>query len=269
MPPAGAVKPAIGPALEAILKRDRLVVALALLALIALAWAYVLAGAGMDTAMADMPDMVMAAPAWTPRYALLMFAMWWVMMVAMMLPSAAPTILLMAAINRARKGDSPYGNAGFFVAGYLLTWALFSAAAVLAQGALDASGLLTGAMATASPRLAGAVLIGAGLWQFAPLKRMCLRHCRSPVMFLTANHRAGNLGSLRMGAEHGAYCVGCCGFLMALLFVGGVMNLAWVLALSAYVLVEKLFPWGPRIGAVVGGLLGLWGLLLVLGVTGG
>lgn len=254
--------------LEAILKRDRVIVAGGLLLLSALAWAYLLAGAGMEHDMADMPDMVMAPPAWTPRYALVMFAMWWVMMVAMMLPSAAPTILLLAAINRARQGDSPYGKAGFFVAGYLLTWALFSAAAVLAQGALDATGLLTGAMATASPRIAGAVLIGAALWQFAPLKRMCLRHCRSPVMFLTTRHRAGNLGSLRMGAEHGAYCVGCCGFLMALLFVGGVMNLTWVLALSAYVLVEKLLPWGPRVGVVVGALLGLWGLALLLGVTG-
>ena len=254
--------------LEAVLRRDRLVVASALCVLIGLGWTWLLAGAGMEAGMADMPDMVMAAPAWTPRYALLMFVMWWVMMVAMMLPSAAPTILLAAAISRARQGDSPYGNAGFFVAGYLLAWALFSAAAVLAQGALGATELLTGAMAAASPRIAGAVLIGAGLWQFAPLKRMCLRHCRSPVMFLTAHHRAGNLGSLRMGAEHGAYCVGCCGFLMALLFVGGVMNLAWVLALSAYVLVEKLFPWGPRIGAVVGGALGLWGLVLMLGLTG-
>lgn len=254
--------------LEAVLRRDRLVVASALCVLIGLGWTWLLAGAGMEAGMADMPDMVMAAPAWTPRYALLMFVMWWVMMVAMMLPSAAPTILLVAAIHRARQGDSPYGNAGFFVAGYLLAWALFSAAAVLAQGALGATGVLTGAMATASPRIAGAVLIGAGLWQFAPLKRMCLRHCRSPVMFLTTRHRAGNLGSLRMGAEHGAYCVGCCGFLMALLFVGGVMNLAWVLALSAYVLVEKLFPWGPRIGAVVGGALGLWGLVLMLGLTG-
>lgn len=254
-------------ALEAILKRDRVIVAGGLLLLSALAWAYLLAGAGMDHDMADMPDMVMATPVWTPRYALVMFAMWWVMMVAMMLPSAAPTILLLAAVNRARRNDPPYGAVGFFIAGYLNVWALFSVGAVLAQAALDASGLLSAAMAAASPRLAGALLIGAGLWQFTPLKRMCLRQCRSPVSFLTEHRRPGALGSLRMGAEHGAYCLGCCWFLMALLFVGGAMNLAWIGALSVYVLVEKLAPWGPRISAVVGGLLALCGAALLLGLT--
>lgn len=255
--------------LETVLRRDRLIVAIALFMVAALAWAYLLTSAGMDEAMpgmADMPGMVMAAPVWTLHYALLMFTMWWIMMVAMMLPGAAPTILLLAAINHARPGAAPYGKVAFFVAGYLLMWALFSVAAVLAQGMLDAVGLLSAAMATASAPIAGALLFGAGLWQFAPLKQMCLRHCRSPVMFLTKHRRPGNLGSLRMGARHGAYCVGCCWLLMALLFVGGVMNLYWILALSGYVLVEKLLPWGPRIGALVGGSLCLWGLALMLGL---
>lgn len=177
--------------LETVLRRDRLIVAIALFMVVALAWAYLLTGAGMDEAtpgMADMPGMVMAAPAWTLHYALLMFAMWWIMM----LPSATPTILLLAAINHARQGAAPYGKVGFFVAGYLLMWALFSVAAALAQGMLDAAGLLSAAMATACAPIAGALLFGAGLWQFAPLKQMCLRHCRSPVMFLTEHRRAGN-----------------------------------------------------------------------------
>lgn len=257
--------------LDAILKRDRWIVLGGLMLVIVLAWGYLLLGAGMEMSMHDtpasgegMPEMgtTGAQPvAWSFSYALLMFLMWWIMMIAMMLPSATPTILLAAALNRKASPDRrPYGASSYFAAGYLLVWALFSCVAVVVQWGLTANGLLSSLMQSTSPILAGGLLVAAGLWQLTPIKQACLRHCRSPVRFLTQHRRQGNSGSLMMGLEHGAYCVGCCWFLMALLLVGGVMNLYWIMGLAGYVLIEKLFPKGEWIGKLAGVGLVVWGL---------
>ena len=230
--------------LEAVIRHDRQVVVTALTAVIALSWAYLLAGAGMS---------MMTPGVWTPGYAALMFFMWWVMMVAMMLPSAAPTILLAAALNRTSTSDRPpYGTATFFTIGYLLAWFLFSLLATVGQLVLESNGLMSAMMNSNSVTLSAGLMIAAGVWQFSPIKQACLRHCRSPVDFITRHRRPGNRGALLMGLEHGTYCIGCCWFLMALLFAGGVMNLYWIAGLAIFVLVEKIFSRGVWFGRIAG-----------------
>lgn len=249
--------------LEHLLRRDRLIVAIGTAAVAALAWAYLASGAGMDTEMmADMPDM--APMPWTPLYAALLFVMWWVMMVAMMAPSAAPTVLLYATVKRKQETASCAAmDAWIFLAGYLVTWAGFSVVAVLVQWALERFGLLSMAMASTSSILGGLILLAAGLYQFTPLKRACLRYCESPLMFLSRHWRPGTRGAFHMGFRHGSYCVGCCWFLMALLFVSGVMNLVWIIAIALYVAGEKLLPFGPRLSHAAGGALILSGTIML------
>lgn len=249
--------------LEHLLRRDRLIVAIGTAAVAALAWAYLASGAGMDTEMmADMPDM--APTPWTPLYAALLFVMWWVMMIAMMAPSAAPTVLLYATVKRKQETASCAAmDAWIFLAGYLVTWAGFSVVAVLVQWALERFGLLSMAMASTSSILGGLILLAAGLYQFTPLKRACLRYCESPLMFLSRHWRPGTRGAFHMGLRHGGYCVGCCWFLMALLFVSGVMNLVWIIAIALYVAGEKLLPFGPRLSRAAGGALILSGTIML------
>jgi predicted metal-binding membrane protein len=196
--------------------------------------------------------------------------MWCIMMTAMMLPSATPVLLLAAALNRRVEPERrPYGRTAFFAAGYVFVWTLFSLAAVAAQWGLAQSGALSGMMHASDGRLAGGLLIAAGLWQLTPLKHACLRQCRSPLMVLVQRRRKGNLGALTMGTEHGAYCLGCCWVLMALLFVGGVMNLYWIVGLALYVLAEKLLPAAHRLGRWAGAALVLAGVALVAGTYHG
>ena len=266
--------------LETILKHDRRVVAGGLLLVIVSAWGYLLTGAGMGASALEMTHMstgehasmdmsagMMRIAAWTPDYVVVMFLMWWVMMIAMMLPSAAPTILLAAALNRRTHAHiSPYGITGFFAAGYLLAWAFFSVVAVATQWWLQQSGALSAMLRSTSSLLAGGLLLAAALWQVTPLKRACLAHCRSPVRFLTERRREGNIGALAMGAEHGAYCLGCCWMLMLLLFVGGVMNLYWIIGLAILVFVEKVLPIGQRVSPLIAIGLGAWGMALIAGV---
>lgn len=244
--------------LEAIVKRDRVVVLGGLGLVVLLSWFYILAGAGMNMDMAG--GMAMGPVAWTPGYALLMLAMWWVMMVAMMLPSAAPMILLFATINRKQRSKGqPFTETVVFAAGYLLAWGGFSVVAVAMQWGLSKVGLLSPAMATTSATLGGILLLTAGVWQMTPLKHACLRHCRSPMHFVLHSWRQGRLGAVAMGLEHGGFCLGCCWVLMALLFYGGVMNLAWIAGLAFYVLAEKLLPASPRVGWIAGAGLIVWG----------
>jgi len=191
--------------------------------------------------------------AWTWTDAGLMFLMWTVMMVGMMVPSAAPMTLLYGAVARkAAAQGSPLAPTAVFVAGYLSMWALFSAAATAAQWGLERAALLSPAMVATSPALGAALLIAAGIYQLTPLKRACLRHCRSPAHFLSGHWRDGTAGAFGMGLEHGAYCLGCCWVLMGLLFVGGVMNLLWIAAIALFVLVEKLVPHGAGGGRLAG-----------------
>jgi predicted metal-binding membrane protein len=223
-------------------------------------------GQGMLPEVLGSMAMAMAPAAWTPGYALLMLVMWWVMMVAMMLPSAAPMILLYALIARKQreKGD-PYVPTVMFAWGYVLVWGGFSVVAVMAQWGLQRTGLLSSMMASTSVMLGAALLIAAGLYQFTPLKQACLRHCRSPLMFISHHWRPGTLGAVRMGVEHGAFCTGCCWFLMALLLYGGVMNLYWIIGLALFVLLEKSIPGGHWLGRLTGAALIAWGGVLIAG----
>ncbi|MGE3784761.1 MAG: DUF2182 domain-containing protein, partial [Alphaproteobacteria bacterium] len=221
------------------LRHDRAVVLGALAFVVVLAWVYLLLGAGMTMPAMDMDggmaggrtmdmgggQMMAMPPGWTPGYGLVVFVMWAVMMVAMMLPSAAPVTLLVATIarKRAEAGGRVGLSTGLFVAGYLGVWIAFSAIATLLQWRLNLAGLLSPAMALASALAAGIVLIAAGIYQWTPLKQACLRHCRSPFEFLMFHWRDGTGGALMSGARHGLYCLGCCWMLMALLFVGGIM----------------------------------------------
>ena len=263
--------------LEDIFKRDRAIVIAGLAGLVLLAWLYLLHLARtMAAGMADMERhaaMGMAMPqlhAWTSAELALTFLMWAVMMVAMMVPSAAPMILLFATIHRRRREQQqPAVPVALFLAGYLVIWAAYAAAATLAQWGLHAAALLSASMATTSAVLGGALLVGAGLFQWSPLKRICLANCRSPLSFLMTRWREGSRGAFAMGVDHGLYCVGCCWMLMALLFVAGVMNLAWVAAIAIVVLLEKVVPGGEWIGRVLGIALVGAGLVLVVGAWRG
>jgi predicted metal-binding membrane protein len=251
--------------IEGALRRDRVVVVLALLGVIILAWGYILFGAGMS--MHEMSGMPMAQqqPTWTPAYAAVVLAMWAVMMAAMMLPSAAPMILLYGTIANRRelKGDPAVG-AGVFGLGYILVWTVFSLGAVALQFGLDHAQLLSPMMSVTSRSVAGGVLIAAGIYQWTPLKQACLRRCRSPLEFLMTEWREGRVGALNMGLRHGAYCLGCCWMLMLLLFVGGIMNIAWIAAVAAFILIEKVSPGGHWIGRVTGVLLVVWGVAILV-----
>ena len=255
--------------LETVLRRDRAIVMTTLVVVTALSWLWVVLGAGMGMSAIEMTrmsrDMLMTPALWTPAYAALMFSMWWVMMVAMMLPSAAPMILLFARVSRRESAaEQPWAPSSAFAAGYLAVWGGFSVVATGLQWGLEKVGLLSGMMATTAPWLGAAILIAAGVWQFAPLKHACLRHCRSPISFLVERWRAGRSGAFRMGLKHGAYCLVCCWFLMALLFFGGVMNLWWIGGLAAYVLMEKVLPMGHWIGYAAGVGLTTWGVYVLV-----
>jgi predicted metal-binding membrane protein len=245
------------------LRHGRAVVLGSLTLVILLAWGYLLLGAGINMEMMDMGagQMMVMAPEWSPGYGVVVFAMWAVMMVAMMLPSAAPVTLLVASI--ARKRAAAGGTRGTttvqFVLGYIAVWLGFAAAATLLQWGLDEAGLLSDTMAFSNALLAGAVLVAAGIYQWTPLKEACLRHCRSPLDFLLFHWRDGSVGALISGIGHGIFCLGCCWMLMVLLFVGGIMNFAWIAGIALLVLIEKTLPWAGRMNRVTGAILVAWG----------
>lgn len=265
--------PAETTVVERLLRRERAIVLAGLLLITALAWMWILVGSGTGMSALDMTTWRFPPPLhdgmvenWTASYAVVMFFMWWIMMIAMMTPSAAPMILLYARGYRheQRQGKLPAGTVPtfVFVLGYLLAWAVFSLAATGLQWGLERAGLLHQMMMwSINPIFTAALLIAAGLYQLTPLKRVCLQHCRSPVQYLAENFRPGAHGALRLGWRHGLYCLGCCWFLMALLFAGGIMNLVWIAGLSIYVLIEKIAPQGQKISRVAGiamVLAGLW-----------
>jgi len=249
--------------LEALVRRDRAVAGVGLAGVVVLAWAYLLRMArgmgGMDMAA----GMGMAMPmdeAWTAAQFALTLLMWAVMMVAMMVPSAGPMILTFATINRRRAASgTPAVPTAVFLAGYLVTWSAVSLLATLLQWALGATALLVPATLQVTPIAGGVLLLAAGAWQLTPLKYACLARCQSPLGFILSEWREGARGALVMGARHGAYCVGCCWALMALLFVAGVMNLVWVAAIAGFVLVEKLAPPGRLVSWGAGAALLAWG----------
>lgn len=279
-----------GGALDAVLRRQRWITVAGLALLAVLAWAYLVTGAGlgmsplemtqlslfphrtaapaldmggMDMGGMDMPGMEMGAPpAWTPALWALTVAMWWTMMVAMMIPSAAPAILLYGRVHRhaeaAGRSDGLAPTTAFAL-GYLLVWLGFSVGAAALQWVATRLDLVSAStMGSQSRWLSAAVLGAAGLYQLSPLQDRCLSHCRSPAGFLSRHWRPGAAGAVLLGMLHGAYCVGCCWLLMGLLFVGGIMNLAWIAALTLLVLAQKVAPGGVWVGRAAGVILLAW-----------
>ena len=186
---------------------------------------------------------------WSAANWLAVFVMWAVMMAAMMLPTAAPMVSVFATLNH-RRGQA--GRTIAFVAAYLALWTAFAAAATAAQWALQAAGWLSPMIVSMSSALSAALLLIAGVFQFTPLKHVCLRACRSPLGFLMTDWRDGLWGAARMGMRHGSFCIGCCWALMALLFVGGAMNLLWIAALTLLVAIEKIAPKGEMLANALG-----------------
>lgn len=263
-------------ATERLIGKDRVITIAGLIALTLLSWVWVLTGAGtgmnsvsMSTFQFPPPVMDGMTMAWSPGYAALMVAMWWIMMIAMMVPSAAPMILLYGRVARhaQKKGQMEDGvlPTFIFVLGYLAVWLGFSALATGAQWGLERAGFMHQMlMWSTNTTLTALLLIAAGLYQLTPLKLSCLEHCRSPAGYLSAHWRSGRSGAFSMGLTHGTFCLGCCWVLMALLFAGGVMNLVWIAGLALIVLAEKVAPWGIRFGQalaiiMVGG--GVWLML--------
>ncbi len=253
---------------EAVLRRDRMMVLGGLVGISALAWAY-LGYMAWEMEAVDMA-MQMAMPrlrVWGAMDILLLFVMWVVMMVAMMVPTAASMILTYAALIRRQQAQpEPFAPTTVFLGGYLLVWTGFSALATLAQWGLHSAALLSPMMVSTSPILGSVLLLSAGIFQWTPWKYACLKHCRSPLGFLLTDWREGAWGALWMGLRHGSYCMGCCWFLMALLFVAGVTNLLWVATITAFVLVEKIVRRGDLVGRVAGGVLVLAGIILLVQV---
>jgi predicted metal-binding membrane protein len=274
------------PALERLLKRDGAITIVGVFVLCALTWAYIAAGAGLGmsawdmTTLALLPQQHTDGPAtemgamtpmtWGPKYWALMVGMWWTMMIAMMTPSAAPTILLYARVHRHAleqgHAQATHAPTGMFAAGYFLMWLVFSIAAAALHQVLQRAGIISAMTMGSQVRwLSGTALVVTGLYQLSPLKNACLSHCRAPAAFLSRHWRPRAVGALRLGVMHGAYCIGCCWMLMVLLFVGGVMNLAWIAALSLLVLAEKILKAGRWVGRGAGIVLVAWGATILLG----
>ena len=242
--------------LEVVLRRDRVVIVVALAMITALAWGYLfwlaagmrMGGAGMAGMQIIPASIGLTAPAlapWSWFEFVLVLLMWIVMMVGMMTPSAAPMILIYARVGRmGAASGTPIASAGWFLAGYALVWSGFSLAASTAQWALERSDLLDSTLAASSREMGATILVAAGVYQWTSLKERCLRECQAPLAFIQrqGGFRRDVRGALLLGMKHGTYCLGCCWMLMALLFVGGVMNLLWIAAIAIFVLAEKVLP---------------------------
>ena len=263
------------PTETAVLRRDCIVVVLALTLLTALAWSYLLwLSAEMAMGGMDMGDFRMIpsglglmVPAHTPWQAMefaFVFAMWTVMMVGMMTPSAAPMIVMYARMGRQTETrDTPFAATVWFATGYFLVWVAFALLATLVQWALERTALLNSWMASTSNVLGAFVFVAAGSYQWTRLKDVCLAQCQRPFAFLMrqGGFRRDAPGSLMLGLRHGAYCVGCCWVLMTLLLVGGVMNLLWIALLALLIFLEKFTSFGRPIAHLAGIVLvaaGVW-----------
>jgi len=243
-------------------RRNRIAILAALFGITVLAWVYLIVMAlSMDDMSMTAGEMMRIRP-WSGLDFLLMFLMWAVMMVGMMVPTAVPMTLIYAAVARkAASQNTPLAPTAIFVAGYIVMWCVFSVAATVTQWVLDQAALLSPMMVSNSPALGAGLLMAAGIYQWTPFKDACLQHCRAPAHFFAQHWRSGATGAFRLGLEHGAFCLGCCWVLMGLLFLGGVMNLLWIAAITFFVLLEKLSPWGVQGGRVVGGAMVLAGVL--------
>ncbi|MEE8434073.1 MAG: DUF2182 domain-containing protein [bacterium] len=265
----GAKNPAGGPGLD-LAARYRLPVLGGLAGITALAWIYLVNDAArMDSMAMGEPAAMMAMRPWGWVDLSLLFLMWSVMMAAMMVPSVTPAVLIYATLVRRMTPDQPaLLSVGMFLLGYLADWTAFSLAAVGLQWGLDRWALLSPMMVSISPYLGGGLLIAAGVYQWTPIKDACLKHCKAPLTFLAQHWRYGAGGAFRMGLHHGLYCIGCCWVIMGLLFVGGVMNLLWVAALSIFVLLEKLVPLDSLLGRGLSGLASVTAGVLFMAMAG-
>ena len=247
---------------ESALQHERLVTATLIIVIPLVSWTWIaLMARDMYGAMLG-PSAWMMTADWDASHLLLLWAMWAVMMTAMMLPSAAPLVLLYAGALRAGGAAGVAKKTYAMAAGYVLVWVLFSVAMTVLQRVLSSALVLTLMMEPTTSVAAAVLLAVAGLYQLTPLKRACLRVCRSPLSYLLQHWRPDTAGAFRLGARHGAYCLGCCWFLMALLFFGGVMNLYWIVGLAVFVLLEKIIPLGHWLGRVAGVVLIGWGAYL-------
>jgi len=212
-----------------------------------LAWAALILWVRSSAMMDAMPGQATLAGA------ALFAGMWLLMMAAMMLPAVTPIVLLFRTIERGRGANGRLAvPSAAFAAGYLVVWALAGVLADLVFLAAQATGDRLQVDAAALPSIGGGILVLAGLYQCSPLKYACLAHCRSPFHIILHGWHEGRWGALRMGVSHGAYCLGCCWGIMVVLFVVGLMNLAWMAALSVLIVVEKLAPWGVAVGRLSG-----------------
>jgi len=246
----------------------RVALAGAILIALGASWAWLL---WQDWAMRHMDVVDMAMPSngpWALADVALVFTMWAVMMVAMMLPTALPMLHAFQRTDAVRGTERDAARrTALFAVGYLAIWTAFSAAATAAQWALHAAGQISAAMQVTNAWLGVVALIAAGLYQWSPWKDVCLRSCRSPLAFLLNRWRPGSVGALKMGIEHGGYCAGCCWLLMMLLFVVGVMNVAWIVALTLYVLAEKLAPVNRWLSRATGAALVGWGIAVAWSIA--
>lgn len=248
---------------EHALRHDRAVVVLLVLTL-AVSWAWIVAMARDMYGPMTGASAWMMTMHWDASHLLLLWAMWAVMMTAMMLPSAAPLVLLYGAVARKSRQPTAWRHTYALAAGYLAAWAAFSLAATALQRELASRLLVSPMMEAGSSRVSGILLVVAGVYQWTPLKHACLRACQSPLGFLMARWRDGWSGAFRLGLAHGAYCIGCCWALMLLLFAGGVMNVVVIAGLAAWVAIEKLAPFGHRAAQVSGAVMvaaGAWLLM--------
>ena len=246
---------------------DRVVVLGGLIAVAAAGWAYTLYDYYL---MNNLPmDLMWMPPTGGGQWALmdfwLTFVMWTVMMVAMMTPSAIPMVMVFARVQKNKRArQQPYTSTFIFLAGYLLAWMIFSAGVTLVQWPLHHFAILDPMMDNRNATLAGIILMAAGVFQWTPLKDMCLTHCRSPIGFILHDWKEGSWGAFKMGLHHGLYCTGCCWALMFVLFAVGVMNILWVAIIAVFVLTEKIIPRGIELFKMASGIaLFLWGLSLL------
>ncbi len=238
-------------------QQDKIIVITGLLTVAALGWIYMFY---MAWAMENMHLVDIWMPprggerTWTAWDFILLFLMWLTMMLAMMTPTAAPMVMMFTTVNKQKKvRQQPYVSTFIFLAGYLVAWAIFSIVASAIQWPLHENGLLNPMMNSRSYLMSGGILILAGLYQWTPMKNVCLEHCRTPLGFLMTAWKDGNFGAFKMGLHHGLFCVGCCWALMAILFAVGVMNMLWVTLITIFVLVEKIAPISPSLARMLTG----------------
>ena len=244
-------------------KNERGIILAALMVLSTLAWWYTISLAKtMNCCMFATKD---AWPFWSGQQFWMMFVMWVVMMVAMMVPTIAPIVLVFATVNRKRYEQAKlYVPTGFFLLGYLIVWVSFSLLMTFLQEWLQVRALISAHMALNNQTIQGSILVLAGIFQWTPFKNKCLIHCRSPFDFIMTGWREGAGGAIMMGLRHGTFCLGCCWLLMLLLFVGGVMNIAWIVLLTVFVLGEKIFPYGHVISRIAGIAFIMYGIISVV-----